>query len=91
VRRADGAPLALAFPPGSAILPLADLAALQQFTTRRDGAQIRVGGFGEGALPLAIARARRLADALTAAGVPPDMIGLTASAAGSGGFAQLVY
>lgn len=91
VRRADGAPLALAFPPGSAILPFADLPALQHLTTQRGGAHIRVGGFGEGALPLAIARARRLADTLTAAGVPPDMIHLTANAAGSGGFAQLVY
>jgi outer membrane protein OmpA-like peptidoglycan-associated protein len=43
------------------------------------------------ALTLAVRRARRIADALTAAGVPPGAITLVASAAGSGGFAQLVY
>jgi outer membrane protein OmpA-like peptidoglycan-associated protein len=54
-------------------------------------------GFGDGgatdaaALSLALARARAIADALTAAGVPPSAIILDAAAAGSGGFVQLVY
>jgi outer membrane protein OmpA-like peptidoglycan-associated protein len=61
-------------------------------------ANILVGGFGDAATPadpaamnLALARARRLADALTAAGVAPTRIRMIAAAAGSGGFVQLVY
>ena len=73
-------------------------AALRALAVARGAASIRVGGFGEqagtpnpAALTLAVRRARRIADALTAAGVPPAAITMTAAATGSGGFAQLVY
>lgn len=84
-------PVALAFRPGSAVLPFSDLAILQKFAAARGTAHVLAGGFGDGSLPLAIARARRLAAGLTAAGVPPEAIALTTMAAGSGGFVQLVY
>ncbi len=88
----DSAPISLAFVPGSAVLPYGESKALSDIAAARNGATIRVGGFGDGAsLPLALARARRLADALTASGVPPSAITLVASTAGSGGFVQLVY
>jgi hypothetical protein len=89
--RPPGPPEAIAFPPGSAILPYDQASVLTQLAAKRGGAQIRACGFGEGALPLALARARRIADALTAAGVPPADISIAAMASGSGGFAQLVY
>jgi hypothetical protein len=38
-----------------------------------------------------LSRARRLSDALTANGVPPAAIQISAMEAGSGGFVQLVY
>jgi hypothetical protein len=81
----------LAFAPGSAILPASDLPALHAIAATRGAAHVLVGGFGEGSLPLAIARARRLAAGLTAEGVPSNAIAITTMAAGSGGFAQLVY
>jgi outer membrane protein OmpA-like peptidoglycan-associated protein len=85
------APVALAFPHGSAVLPEADVTALQAVARDHGRSSILVGGFGDGSLDLALARARRLADALTAQGVPPAIIRITAMAAGSGGFVQLVY
>ncbi len=88
--RPPGSAIALAFPPHSAILPLTDLPALQKLAASRAGATILAGGFGD-TLPLALARAQRLADALTADGVPPNAIKLTAQAGGQGGFIQLVY
>jgi hypothetical protein len=88
--RPPGPAIALAFPPHSAILPLTDLPALQKLATSRAGATILAGGLGD-TLPLALARAQRLADALTADGVPPNAIKLTAQAGGQGGFIQLVY
>lgn len=84
-------PVAIAFVPGSALLPASEAGKIRSLTTARGHARVLAGGFGEGSLPLALARARRLADALTAAGVPRSAIHLTASAAGSGGFVQLVY
>jgi hypothetical protein len=87
-----GAAIAFAFPPHTAILPATEAAPLAALAASRGAAKIRVGGFGDGtSLSLALARARRLADALTAAGVPPAAITLTAATAGSGGFVQLVY
>jgi len=102
VRQPDGPPILLAFRPKSAILSAQAQTALTALAQARGLAKIRVGGFGEqgpdlnaapdaAALTLALYRARRIADALTAAGVPPTQITLVASAAGSGGFAQLVY
>jgi outer membrane protein OmpA-like peptidoglycan-associated protein len=94
----DGPPILLGFRPDSAILDAQGQEALKALAVARGGATIRVGGFGDqaatpdaAALTLAVRRARRIADALTAAGVPPDAITLVAASAGSGGFAQLVY
>jgi hypothetical protein len=98
----DGPPILLAFRPKSALLDAKAQTALNALAKARGSANIRVGGFGEqnaalnpvpdaAALSLALYRARRIADALTAAGVPPHEITMVASAAGSGGFAQLVY
>jgi outer membrane protein OmpA-like peptidoglycan-associated protein len=102
VQPPDGPPILLAFRPKSALLSAQAQTALTALAQARGLAKIRVGGFGEqgpdvnaapdaAALTLALYRARRIADALTAAGVPPTQITLVASAAGSGGFAQLVY
>jgi outer membrane protein OmpA-like peptidoglycan-associated protein len=98
VERPDGPPILLAFQPKSALLSRDAQAALQALASARGSAHIRVGGFGEqsaapdaAALALALYRARRIADALTAAGVPPQAITMVAAATGSGGFAQLVY
>ncbi len=95
---AFGQPVLLAFPKGSAILDPKGQRGLRDLALARGTARIRVGGFGEqksgpdeAALKLALRRARRIADALTAAGVPPSAISLMAAAVGSGGFAQLVY
>jgi hypothetical protein len=98
----DGPPILLAFPPKTAILTPQTPTALTALALARGTACVRVGGFGgqnsaanaapdAAALSLALYRARRIADALTAAGVPPEKITLVAAAAGSGGFAQLVY
>jgi outer membrane protein OmpA-like peptidoglycan-associated protein len=94
----DGPPIALAFSTKSAILSSDMVKALQALAVGRGNAKVLVGGFGEqgsspdaAALTLALNRAQRIADALTASGVPPGAIRLIASAAGSGGFAQLVY
>ncbi|MDE8346254.1 MAG: hypothetical protein POH28_08810 [Acidocella sp.] len=85
-------PLSIAFPPGTAILPHAMLAPIAAFAAKRGAASVIAGGFGDDqSLTLAIARARRIADALTADGVPASAIRLTAAPSGSGGFAQLVY
>jgi outer membrane protein OmpA-like peptidoglycan-associated protein len=102
VQHPDGPPILLAFRPKSALLSAQAQTALTALAQARGSATIRVGGFGgqspdlnatpdAAALALALYRARRIADALTAAGVPPTKITLVASAAGSGGFAQLVY
>ncbi len=94
----DSAPVSLAFRPGSAILSPDAVKALSAIAQARGGAVILAGGFGEqaaapddAALTLALERAQAIADALTAAGAPPGDIRLTAAAAGSGGFVQLVY
>jgi outer membrane protein OmpA-like peptidoglycan-associated protein len=92
------APVSLAFRPGSAILSADAVKALAAIAQGRGSARILAGGFGEqaatpddAALTLALERAQAIADALTAAGAPPAAIRLTAVAAGSGGFVQLVY
>ncbi len=94
----DSAPVSLAFQPGSAILSPDAVTALTTIAQVRGSAGILAGGFGEqaatpddAALTLALQRAQAIADALTAAGTPPAAIRLTAVAAGSGGFVQLVY
>jgi outer membrane protein OmpA-like peptidoglycan-associated protein len=93
---ADSAPVSLAFERGSAVLNPVAATALSGLAAapHGDGAFL-VAGFGEGsgatALALGLARAQRLADGLTASGVPPAEIKLLAAAAGSGGFVQIVY
>jgi hypothetical protein len=84
-------PVVIGFAPGKALLPPDDVKKLQFVAFTRGQHFVIAGGFGDGDLPLALSRARRLADALTAYGVPSRAIRLTASAAGSGGFVQLVY
>jgi hypothetical protein len=84
-------PVLLAFARGSAVLPTQDVKPLKTVAAERGQAHVMVGGFGDGSLTLALARARRLADQLTANGVPPKVINLVASRDGSGGFVQLVY
>jgi hypothetical protein len=85
-------PVLLAFHHGSAVLPFQDVAPLKAVAAGRGEAHVLVGGFGDGnSLTLALARARRLANQLTANGVPPGVINLVASRDGSGGFVQLVY
>jgi len=87
-----GRAFAFAFPPHSAILPAQDLPALQKLATSLAGATVMAGGFGDNtSLKLAIARAQRLADALTADGMPAKSIKVTAQVRGQGGFIQLVY
>jgi hypothetical protein len=86
-----GAAIALAFPADSALLTGTDATTLATIATTRGSAGIIVGGFAPENLPLAIARAARLADSLTAAGVPAGAIRMLAAASGSGGFVQLVY
>jgi hypothetical protein len=88
----NGTPVALAFPIGTAILPFKDATTLHHIAVARGPAKILVGGFGDNtSLSLALSRARRLSDALTANGVPPAAIQIVAMEAGSGGFVQLVY
>jgi hypothetical protein len=93
-----GAPVALAFAPGSAVLDHDTAVALAGIVAGLGDANLLVGGFGEAVAPgdgaamlLALARAQRLADALTADGVAPYRIRLEAAATGSGGFVQLLY
>ena len=88
---ANPPPVPLAFAAHTALLAHAQIEKLRALAARRGQADILVCGFGDGDLALALARARRLADALTAAGVPGRAIRISAMAAGSGGFAQLVY
>jgi outer membrane protein OmpA-like peptidoglycan-associated protein len=95
----SGAPVAVAFPPGSAVLPTSAFAALKALALRRADAPIAVTGYGDAtssdaaaqsaALPLALARARAIAANLLAAGVPANAIRINATATGSGGSAQL--
>jgi hypothetical protein len=86
-----GPAVRLAFAPGSALLPGSDAGPLVKFAKSVKGQNLRVVGLGEGKLALGLARARRLADALTALGVPASSISITAISSGSGGFVQFVY
>jgi hypothetical protein len=86
-----GPPVVIGFLRGSSILTPAEQKKIQIVAFEHGKATVLAGGFGEGDLSLGLSRARRLADELTASGVPGRQIRLTASAAGSGGFVQLVY
>ena len=91
VQHPIAAPVSIAFRPGSALLSYKQKMLVEGVAAHPGNAKIRVCGFGDGSLDLALARARRLANALTAAGVPGQAIEIEALAAGSGGFVQLVY
>jgi outer membrane protein OmpA-like peptidoglycan-associated protein len=94
-----GAPLAIAFRPGSAALPEGAAAALRGLAATRAGRAMLVHGHGEAAaedaasqeaaLPLGFARARALATALAEAGVPADAVVLTGLATGAGGSVRI--
>jgi len=84
--------LPVGFVTGAALLPASEALAISALAGKRGDGFFIAGGFGDGSsMALAIARARRIADALTAAGVPASAIRLSASIPGSGGFVQLVY
>jgi len=93
------APVSLAFAPHSAILDGETLRALNLLAgTVNANATVVVGGFGKpgagpdaAALTLGLDRARAIADALTAAGVPARQLTMVAGADGEGGFVQLTY
>jgi outer membrane protein OmpA-like peptidoglycan-associated protein len=94
----DSTPVSLAFAPDSAILDGKTDDALATLAGTRGDATMLVGGFGRPgagpdatALQLAVERARAIADALTAAGVPTGDVTMVAAADGAGGFVQLVY
>ena len=96
---APGGPVAVAFQPGSALLPVSSLGALKLLAQRHGDAPIAVTGYGDAtssdaaaqsaALPLALARARAIAANLLAAGVPANAIRVGAEAQGSGGAARV--
>ncbi len=95
-----GAPVAVAFPAGSAVLPSIVQPALKQLAQQRGAASIAVVGFGaaasstpadqQAAMPLALSRAQAIAAYLQSAGVPPGAIRTDAEAAGDGGVARLI-
>ncbi len=95
-----GAPLAIAFPSGSALLPAEAATALQAMSRQRGAGAVNVVGFGEAqgtapadqaaALPLALARARAVFNQLVAAGVPPNDVRIDAEASGAGAAARIV-
>jgi len=95
-----GAPVAIPFAAGSSILPAAGLAPVKLLATQRGNATIAVTGFGEAtstdpaaqsaALPLALERARAVAAALLADGVPSAAVRIAAEPQGSGAAATLI-
>ncbi len=97
---APGAPVAIVFPSGSAVLPAQAQATLKALARRRGARAIAVTGFGEAsgdtagaqaaALPLALDRARAVAADLYALGVPAAAVHIAALPAGSGAAARLV-
>lgn len=91
VFKVSAPPVVIAFVPQTALLPPKQRAIVAYVGRISGGKHIRVCGFGDGSLTLALARARRLANALIAAGVPETSIDMEALASGSGGFVQLVY
>jgi outer membrane protein OmpA-like peptidoglycan-associated protein len=90
----------VSFDPGSAKLPPAEADALKTFALQRKGSPIAVIGYGDAvssdptaqaaALTLAVARAKAVADALVAAGVPAAAIQTGGEAAGRGAFVRLL-
>ena len=97
---AQAKPLAIGFPPGSPVLPPESLDAIKALAASRGDHAIAVIGYGDAAnatpqtqteaVTLALARARAVIAALTAAGVPADVIAMDAEANGHGALARLV-
>jgi outer membrane protein OmpA-like peptidoglycan-associated protein len=95
-----GPPVGIAFPHGSGLLPEDALATLKSLAAQRGARAIAVTGFGEAtsddpaaqaaALPLALDRARAVAAALGAFGVPGSALRLVALPAGGGAVARVV-
>ncbi len=95
----SGAPVLVAFPPGSSTLPVESLVSLKLLARSRGDASIVIVGYGDttsadataqsAAMPLALARARAIAANLLAAGVPAGSLRITAEAQGQGGAARL--
>ena len=96
-----GAPVAIPFPAGSAILPPVALAPIKQLAAQRGNGVISVTGFGDAdaasdppaqtsALPLALDRARAVAAGLLADGVPAAFIRIAAEPHGSGAAATVI-
>ena len=90
----------VSFDPGSSSLSPAETEALKKFALQRKGAAIAITGYGDAvssdpsaqaaALPLAIARAKAVSDALVADGVPASAIQTGSEAAGRGAFVRLL-
>jgi outer membrane protein OmpA-like peptidoglycan-associated protein len=95
----SGAPILVAFPPGSSALPVESLASLKLLSRQRGAATITVTGYGDAtstdaaaqasAVPLALARARAVAGNLLSSGVPSSSIHINAEAQGRGAAARL--
>ncbi len=92
--------MTLTFVTGSAELPELASNALKQLASRRGSGIIAVVGYGDAtsndpdaqaaALTLGLSRAKAMAAALSAAGVPASAVQLDAEAIGRGGMARLV-
>jgi outer membrane protein OmpA-like peptidoglycan-associated protein len=93
-------PVPIGFTAGSAVLPPGADAQLKLLAQRRVNKPIDIVGFGEAdedqpqaqnaAITLGLLRARAVAAALVAAGVPANMLRIDAQAAGRGADARLV-
>ncbi len=96
---APGAPVLVAFPAGSAALPVEALGALKILSRSHGDRSIAVTGYGDAAgsdaksqsaaLPLALNRARAVAGNLLAAGVPSSQLRIYGEAQGHGASAQV--
>ena len=96
----EAKPFTIAFPLGSAVIPPAEMDSIKGLAARRGSRSIAVIGYGDAkdatpetqtaAVTLALARARAVIAALTAAGVPMDVISMDAEANGHGALARLV-
>jgi outer membrane protein OmpA-like peptidoglycan-associated protein len=96
----DGPQIAIPFASGSAVLQANVLPTIKALAAGRGGARIAVVGFGDAtatdpaaqlaALPLALDRARAVANQLQFIGVPGPVIAITAEPQGSGATARLV-
>ncbi len=92
--------MTVTFVGGSASLPPTGNDTLKQLAARRGSGMIAVTGYGDAtsddpaaqsaALTLGLSRARAMAAALTAAGVPATAVQVDAAAIGRGGTARLV-